>query len=242
MALDLKEVTEENGQQPRVYYTGHPEAYEKAKAQVEDTQGNVFREKAWWQACAFVALCVIACLAIALVILGRQPSHEPVYVKVNQEGQLQIVGWDAYEPSEAEVKADLMYWMRCVRGIPMDQEVLKRCWAHVPMFLLARTQAYTVIDAYFKQYQPGKALWEKAIDVEEMVAFPHPDGRWQVEWTEKVYTLVRSGGAGRLESTKRYASILLIQRHQPTKRTQIELHGEPVNPRGIFVVNLSWSQ
>lgn len=225
----------------RHYYEGNGQRYEAAKRQVEETQGNLWTERDRWRLAVFLLLGLVAVLIGGLVHVGRQPAYTPIYLKVNAEGQLSVMGWDAYEPSVEELKADLLMWMRCVRGIPLDRPVLERCWRLVPLFLLDGTPAKAQVKAWFDQVKPDQALFHKSIDIRHMKAFTHPDGRWQVSWQQDVYELPRSGGLGKLVMSSAEEAILIVTRRQPTTRAHIELDGEPVNPRGLYITHLSWN-
>jgi type IV secretory pathway TrbF-like protein len=226
---------------PKVYYDGTPrEPYDEAARRHERQHGNVYREKAWWQlATALMAVAVVLSAGSHLVA-ARRPSHEPVYIRVNQDAQLQVLNWDQYIPEDEEVKADLLVWVRCWRGIPTSREVLERCWQRVPMFLMKNTHAYGMVAKYFAQVSPDGQLWNKGVEVREMEGFKEPDGRWRVTWVEDIYALQR-GGPGRLESSTRHTAILIVERRKPTTRAQIALDGEPVNPRGIYITAMTWS-
>jgi len=73
-------------------------------------------------------------------------------------------------------------------------------------------------------------------------AWMEPDGRWHMSWQEEVYELPRTGGLGKLVSpASLHTAILLVTRQMPTKKSQVELDGEPINPLGIYVTQLGWS-
>jgi type IV secretory pathway TrbF-like protein len=227
---------------PRVYFNGDESRYGQAARQIAETQGNIWTERDRWKKACFVCLAVMFVLAVGLVWFGRQPSHIPVYVKVNSDGQFQVLNWDAYDPTLEEIKGWLILWIRCVRGVPTDRGVLERCWQIVPLYLLERTQARSTVAAYFAEMKPGKTLFERSIEVRDVKPVREPDGRWRVTWKEDVYALPKGGGLGKWERSTDEMAILILTRQQPKKKAEIELNGENVNPLGLRITHLAWGQ
>jgi len=160
----------------------------------------------------------------------------------NQDDQFQVLGWDNYTPDQQEIKRDLMAWMRCVRSIPNDGPTLKRCWKLVPLFFFEKSQTKAQVTAYRNLVKPDQSLYHRSIVVEDgMKGWREPDGRWRLQWVEGVYELPRTGGLGKLIEKRQQAAILLVTRQKPTKKTQIEIDGEPANPLGLYITQLGWS-
>jgi type IV secretory pathway TrbF-like protein len=227
---------------PKRYYTSDQASrYDVPRDHIAQTQKNLWQERNRWRLATLCLCGAVVMLALVIAALGRQPAETPVFIKVNHEGQLQIAEWDAYHPAPQEIERDLLQWMRCVRGIPNDRGVLERCWQMVPRFLLERTQAWQTVAEYFAQVAPDKALWQKHVDLKELRALQEPDGRWRVTFTEEIYDLPQGGGLGRLLETRQVTAIAIVIRRKPTKKAQIAVEGEVVNPRGLYITHLAWS-
>jgi type IV secretory pathway TrbF-like protein len=226
--------------QPRTYYTGNGTRYARAQQHIEETTENIFTERLWWRRGVFALLALCAFLGVVIWSLAQRPTREPVYLKVNAEGQLQILGWDAYQPEAEQIKVELFRWLRCVRGLPTDEAILDYCWQMVPRFLLERTQALAVVKDYYKVLNPKSLLFHKKIEITDLKGRREPDGRWRLEWTEDVYGFRQKQGIGTKESSERMSAVLTITRQKPTTRKDVELRGEVVNPLGLYLTSLAW--
>ena len=226
----------------RHYYDGDSTRYDAGLTRVHETQRNLWTERLWWRRGVFGCLGVMVILLGVVIYVTTRQTYAIEFVQVNTEGQLTIVGWDQYQPSDEEMKQDLMRWLRCVRGLPPSQGIVDYCWTIIPMFLRDQSQALQMVSAYWRELNPHALLYRKEIDVRDLKAWKHPDGRWQLRWIEDVFEIPRHGGVGKRELSTEMNAILVVTRMKPKSRKQTHLKGEPVNPRGVIISALSWGE
>jgi type IV secretory pathway TrbF-like protein len=152
----------------RTYYRGNGDRYASAKQHIEETTENIFTERQWWRRGAFALLVLCAVLSLVIVSLARRPAYEPVFIKVNSEGQLQTLKWEAFDPTHEQVKKELFTWLRCVRGLPTSESIIDYCWKMVPLFLLEKTQGLAYVKEFYRTFNPKSLLFHKQIDIENM--------------------------------------------------------------------------
>lgn len=92
--------------------------------------------------------------------------------------------------------------------------------------------AYNTINDYFRLNDPFKRAEDEIVNVTVESVLPISDNTWRVEWLEET-----RGHDGKLIGNQEWQATITISLFPPTTDEQIL-----VNPIGLYVNNLSWSQ
>jgi type IV secretory pathway TrbF-like protein len=224
---------------PRRYFDGDESRYRKAAAEAEGNENAILQWLTYLKGAAVILSAVCLGLVAVVVALTLRSTTDVKFVVQNEQGQLQILGWDEYHPEVGVMKRDLEGWLRCARTITTDRDTHQRCWRRVPMFIKKQSQCATEVQQYANQRKPDHQLYQKSVVVQDLQGSREPDGRWRFSWMEKTYQLDH-GHAGPLIDTSTWHAILIVTRQKPAKPEQILDGSETVNPLGLLCTELAW--
>jgi type IV secretion system protein VirB5 len=195
---------------------------------------DVLKGKKNWQ---WVALAMI--FANMLLILGMTrvslQSKAPLsYItKVDSQGNAQFGGFlsDANQQvSSVMVNAFIRRYIENVRSVIADPVAEKRSLDYV--YAVTRGESLNFINSYYHNNDPFKHAKNSTVEVQIQAALPKSSQTWQIDWIETERNL-----EGGIINQSHYEALVTVE--QKTVNDPNEIN---VNPLGLFVTRLSWSQ
>lgn len=208
--------------------------YLDARREWNERYGSYIARANNWRLIAFgiMAICLIE--SVGLVILGTQNKLAPYVVAVDKLGYpVPVARADEMgRTDERVVKALLARFVADVRGVVSDGVAQRQMIDRVYSMLSNGTRALTVVSEFYKADPPFSRAATSGVSIEVSSAIPVTDRTWQVEREE----ITRSTSGGIINRLRWKASIT-VAISAPTSERQIR-----VNPVGVFVTDLNWSQ
>lgn len=208
--------------------------YLAARREWNERYGSYIAQAKNWRVAFFIVLGVCALETAGLVVMGTQNKLIPYVVQVDKLGTPVAVGRAdaAGKVDDRVIKAELARWISDVRGVVSDGIVQRQMVDRTYSKLSKGTRALTIVNEYFKGNPPPSRAQTEAVTADVSSVIAVSDKTWQVDWTE---TTRNTSGA--VTGTVKWRAILTIALNPPTTDALIR-----VNPAGIYLVDLSWSQ
>jgi type IV secretion system protein VirB5 len=205
--------------------------YQKA-AQVWDNRLGSARVQARnWRLMAFGCLGVVAGLSAELAILSTTSRVTPYVVEVEKDGAVHAVApaIEHYDPSDAEIAAELAQFIEHVRAVSTDPVVVKQNW--LKAYDYATDRAAETLNAYARENDPFAKIGQRSVTVEITSIVRASPTSFQIRWREKAFE--NGAAAGVAGFTAVLTLVLKPPRDAATLRA---------NPLGIYVNAISWSR
>lgn len=194
--------------------------------------GDLIKAKYNWQRIAFIALGLNGVLLIGFVLLSLQTRYIPYAVKVDALGNSTFAGYlnksDALNP--LEVNAFVRRYITNARSVINDPIAEKQALEFV--YTTSNEKTAKVLNDYYRQNNPFKTSIQTTIEVQVNAVLQKSDKTWQIHWTE----IQRSSEGNVIEKTH-WEGLVTVAHYPVTDSKQIN-----VNPLGLFVEYISWSQ
>ena len=210
-----------------------PTPYKRARQVWDDRLGSSRKQAYSWRLAAFAAFVLTGIMAIGLIYQSSKAQVVPYIVEVDEAGKVRLVGTprtQTWEPSDATRFYFLEEWVKNVRSLSSDREVVRQQWLEAYQGVTDHAKAQ--LDAHAQKSQPFKTLGEQTRRVEVEAINDVSDDSYRVEWTEEVY-----GKGGDVIERQRYVGVFKLTRKQP--KTAEELRK---NALGLYVDHFSWSK
>jgi len=133
---------------------------------------------------------------------------------------------------ERVVKALLARFISDARGVVSDGIAQRQMIDRTYAMLSNGTRALSIVNEFYKGDPPFARAATSGVTTEVSSVIPVTDKTWQVEWEETTRST-----SGAITNKLRWKANLTLAFNPPTNERQIR-----VNPIGVFITDLSWSQ
>ena len=205
--------------------------YARARQEWDARMGSAVLSARAWRAIAFGSIALAAVLALALTAVAMQRRTFVHVVEVDPQGQVMSVraADGRWSPSEAEIAHHLGRFVRLVRTLPTDGDVLRENWLEAYRFLTP--QAAAQLTEIARQDDPFLSLGRVGRTVEVRSILARSDQSWEVAWVE------RATNATGTTDPEIYSGVFTLTTRPP--RTSDEIAN---NPLGLLISDFSWSR
>jgi type IV secretion system protein TrbF len=205
--------------------------YQKA-AQVWDERLGSSRVQARnWRLLAFGCLGLVGGLSLQLAVLSTTSRVTPYVVEVERGGAIRAVApaVESYEPSDAQIAAELAHFIEHVRGVSIDPVVVKQSW--LKAYDYATDRAAQTLNDYARENDPFAKIGQRSVSVEITSVVRASPTSFQLRWREKAFE------NGSLAGTQSFTGVLTIVSKPPRDAATLR-----ANPLGIYVNAINWSR
>ncbi|MBF0478409.1 MAG: hypothetical protein HQL26_02900 [Candidatus Omnitrophica bacterium] len=189
-----------------------------------------------WQIIAGVLGVVAIVLSVSNYTLVHKAQVIPYIVEVDHLGRAQFV--EKIQASntfdESVIRAFLYRFIDQSRSVITDDLVMKKNFSEVYSVSSLDVQN-NFLNAYYKDHDPFKAGQEFTTQITPLTFLKQSEKSFLMEWKE-----VRRDLAGKIVRQEQWQALFEIT-IIPPKDTRV-LEENPLNPLGIFITRLSWSQ
>ena len=205
--------------------------YQKA-AQVWDERLGSSRVQARnWRLLAFGCLGLVGGLSLQLAVLSTTSRVTPYVVEVERGGAIRAVApaVESYEPSDAQIAAELARFIEHVRGVSIDPVVVKQSW--LKAYDYATDRAAQTLNDYARENDPFAKIGQRSVSVEITSVVRASPTSFQLRWREKAFE------NGAVAGTQSFTGVLTIVSKPPRDAATLR-----ANPLGIYVNAINWSR
>ena len=205
--------------------------YQKA-AQVWDQRIGSARVQARnWRLLAFGCLGLVGGLSLQLAVLSTTSRVTPYVVEVERGGAIRAVApaVESYEPSDAQIAAELARFIEHVRGVSIDPVVVKQSW--LKAYDYATDRAAQTLNDYARENDPFAKIGQRSVSVEITSVVRASPTSFQLRWREKAFE------NGSFVGTQSFTGVLTIVSKPPRDAATLR-----ANPLGIYVNAINWSR
>lgn len=213
---------------------GSSDPYLDARREWNERYGSYIARAKNWRLMAFGVLGICLIETIGLVALATQNKLVPYVVQVDKLGSaVPVARADQMNKTDERVlKAMLARFIADVRGVVSDGIAQRQMIDRTYAMLSNGTRALAIVSEFYKADPPFSRAATAGVSAEISSVIPVTDKTWQVEWEE-----VTRSTSGAIINKLRWKANLTLAFNPPTNERQIR-----VNPVGVFVTDLSWSQ
>ena len=204
--------------------------YQKA-AQVWDNRLGSARVQARnWRLMAFGCLIMAGGLAAQIAVMSTTSRVTPYVVEVERGGDIRAVApaIERYEPSDAQIAAELARFIEHVRGISIDPVVVKQSW--LKAYDYATDRAAQTLNDYARENDPFSKIGTRSVTVEIISVVRASPTSFQLRWREKAFENGTSAGV------TGFTGVLTIVMKPPRDAATLR-----ANPLGIYVNAINWA-
>ncbi len=207
--------------------------YVKA-GQVWDARIGTVRAQAYsWRLAAFASMFVALVAVIGLIYQSSKASVVPYVVEIDEVGKTRLVGTPTtqnWEPRNAIKHYFLEQWIRQVRSVSSDTQVLRQDW--LKAYAGVTQDGKAQLDEFVREFKPFErsSRGEKRT-VEIKSTNEVSTSSFRVEWVEREFS------ANGFEEKATYVGVFELQRSQPRDAETLKR-----NPLGLYVNHLSWAK
>lgn len=223
------------------------DAVARGRTEFAGAFGDLARSRRNWQLAAFGALGVAGVMSVGFYALATQARITPYVVEVDRLGRARASG-----PAERMAAADdrivtsaVASWVRDIRAVVADavaqQDQVRRAYAFVDQGTASWLDAYMTDPARDPRVLAGTL--SRTVEVTSVLPLPGAGPRrgqvasggsttWKVTWVETDYP--RGGGQATAAAWEGYVTTRQVS---PTTTDRME-----VNPLGLFVTSVNWTQ
>lgn len=205
--------------------------YQKA-AQVWDERLGTARVQARnWRLMAFGSLCLAGGLSVQIAVLSATSRVTPYVVEVERGGDIRAVApaVEHYDPSDAQIAAELARFIEHVRGVSIDPVVVKQNW--LKAYDYATDHAAVTLNDYARDNDPFAKIGKRSVSIEMTSVVRASPSSFQLRWREKSFE------NGAVLGTESYTGVLTIVVKPPRDAATLK-----ANPLGIYVNAINWSR
>lgn len=210
--------------------------YTNARREWNERYGDYIAQAKNWRVIAFMSILVALASVIGLGVSASQNKIQPYVVEVDGNGMARATGpaITASAVDQRVIKAYLGRFITDFRSVTTDlvfqKQMLNRVYAMIPQ----GSPTLGKVNDFYKANSPFDRAATGTVAVEITSVLPTTEKTWQVEWTESERDLSGSASGAK---PKRFQASLQITVNPPQDARQIQ-----VNPLGIFVPDLNWTQ
>lgn len=205
-----------------------------ARREWNERYGDYIKQAANWRLAAIGALGVTAIAVAGLVYVSGKSHVVPYVVEVDKLGAtLPIAPADqAAKVDSRIVRAQLANWISDIRSVYVDAAAENKSVRQAYALLDQRKAGAAFVNEYMQANDPFKRAQSEIVSVEVRSVLPIAGDSWRVEWDETVRSR-----EGALKSTSSWQATIQTTIIPPNSEAALM-----VNPVGIYITAVSWSQ
>jgi type IV secretion system protein TrbF len=205
--------------------------YQKAAQVWDERLGSARVQARNWRLMAFGCLGMVGGLALQLAILSTTSRVTPYVVEVERGGAIRAVApaIESYEPSDAQIAAELARFIEHVRGVSIDPVVVKQNW--LKAYDYATDRAAQTLNDYARENDPFARIGQRSVSIEITSVVRASPTSFQLRWREKAF---ENGSAASVQS---FTGVLTIVTKPPRDAATLR-----ANPLGIYINAINWSR
>jgi type IV secretion system protein TrbF len=205
--------------------------YQKAAQVWDERLGSARVQARNWRLLAFGCLGLVGGLSLQLAVLSTTSRVTPYVVEVERGGAIRAVApaVESYEPSDAQIAAELARFIEHVRGVSIDPVVVKQNW--LKAYDYATDRAAQTLNDYARENDPFAKIGQRSVSVEITSVVRASPTSFQLRWREKAFE------NGSLAGTQSFTGVLTIVSKPPRDAATLR-----ANPLGIYVNAINWSR
>jgi type IV secretion system protein TrbF len=205
--------------------------YQKAAQVWDERIGSARVQARNWRLMAFGCLGLVGGLSLQLAVLSTTSRVTPYVVEVERGGNIRAVApaVESYDPSDAQIAAELARFIEHVREVSIDPVVVKQNW--LKAYDYATDRAAQTLNDYARENDPFAKIGQRSVSVEITSVVRASPTSFQVRWREKAF---ENGSAAGEQS---FTGVLTIVTKTPRDATTLR-----ANPLGIYVNAINWSR
>jgi type IV secretion system protein VirB5 len=213
---------------------GLNDPYLDARREWNERYGSYISRAKNWRLMAFGVLGVCLVQTVGLVTMATQNKLVPYVVQVDKLGSVVPVARadQMNKTDERVVKALLARFISDARGVVSDGIAQRQMIDRTYAMLSNGTRALSIVNEFYKGDPPFARAATSGVTTEVSSVIPVTEKTWQVEWEETTRST-----SGAITNKLRWKANLTLAFNPPTNERQIR-----VNPIGVFITDLSWSQ
>ena len=199
--------------------------------------GAVVSSRQTWQVVGILSLLIVLAAVGGLIHIGSQSKFVPYVVEVDKLGQAVAVApaQRAAAVDQRVVHASVASFVSDARLVTPDVALQRKCVFKAYSMLAPNDPATPKMNEWLNgtpDSSPFKRAEKEMVSVEIKTVIPQTPDTWQVEWEETTRST-----SGAIINKLRWKANLTLAFNPPTNERQIR-----VNPIGLFITDLSWSQ
>jgi type IV secretion system protein TrbF len=205
--------------------------YQKAAQVWDERLGSARVQARNWRLLAFGCLGLVGGLSLQLAVLSTTSRVTPYVVEVERGGSIRAVApaVESYEPSDAQIAAELARFIEHVRGVSTDPVMVKQSW--LKAYDYATDRAAQTLNDYARENDPFAKIGQRSVSVEITSVVRASPTSFQLRWREKAFE------NGSLAGTQSFTGVLTIVSKPPRDAATLR-----ANPLGIYVNAINWSR
>ena len=205
--------------------------YQKAAQVWDERLGSARVQARNWRLLAFGCLGLVGGLSLQLAVLSTTSRVTPYVVEVERGGAIRAVApaVESYEPSDAQIAAELARFIEHVRGVSIDPVVVKQSW--LKAYDYATDRAAQTLNDYARENDPFAKIGQRSVSVEITSVVRASPTSFQLRWREKAFE------NGALAGTQSFTGVLTIVSKPPRDAATLR-----ANPLGIYINAINWSR
>jgi type IV secretion system protein TrbF len=205
--------------------------YQKAQQVWDERIGSSRVQARNWRLMAFVCLGLVGGLSLQLAVLSTTSRVTPYVVEVERGGSIRAVApaVESYEPSDAQIAAELARFIEHVRGVSIDPVVVKQSW--LKAYDYATDRAAQTLNDYARENDPFAKIGQRSVSVEITSVVRASPTSFQLRWREKAFE------NGAVVGTQSFTGVLTIVSKPPRDAATLR-----ANPLGIYINAINWSR
>jgi len=208
--------------------------YLDTRREWNERYGSYISQARNWRLVAIGSLCVsgIACGGLAYV--ASQSKITPYVVQVNGLGDAVPVAIAdrAAMPDARIIRAQLARWVTNCRSVYFDAAAERQAIDQCYNMINRRAPGFQTVADYHRANEPFTRAQSESVTIQVETVLPLTNDSWRIEWREEV-----RGRDGNVSSRANWQAVVGVQVIPPTDERQVL-----VNPMGVFVNAVSWSQ
>jgi len=208
--------------------------YVEARREWNERYGDYIHQAQHWRTMALISGLVALISVAGVVYIGAQSKVVPYVVEVDKLGAVATIS-RAEKPSTVDSRVIKAYLARFVtdwRAVSIDRVAQKGAIDRVYAMLPNGSVALNKLNDHFKANNPFAVAAKKTVAVDVTNLLPISDQTWQVEWQEVTRDL-----RGELQSSVRMKVSIIVGITPPSDE-----HLMLINPLGVYITDLNWSQ
>lgn len=205
--------------------------YQKAAQVWDERLGSARVQARNWRLMAFGCLFMTGGLAAQVAVMSTTSRVTPYVVEVERGGEIRAVApaVERYEPSDAQIAAELARFIEHVRGISIDPVVVKQNW--LKAYDYATDRAALTLNDYARDNDPFAKIGRRSVSIEITSVVRASPTSFQLRWREKAFE------NGALAATASFTGVLTTIMKPPRDAATLK-----ANPLGIYVNAINWSR
>ena len=208
--------------------------YLSARREWNERYGSYISQTRNWQIIATFSLCVAAIACVGLAWVGAQSKITPYVVEVDKLGDAVAVGIadKAATPDTRVIRAQLANWINNVRSVYFDAAAQNKAVNDAYALIGSSSPAFGTLADFHTNFQPFERAKTESVSISVQSVLPITKDSYRIEWREEVRQR-----DGRLISNTNWQAQVGISIIPPTEEGKAL-----INPMGIVINTLSWSQ